>query len=77
MISYGFAYEKAKTLKNNINACTEYEQGYVFYNTNDQDYDGGAGHTPVIILKENGEAVNYLYNIVNGLGEEVKNIEIK
>ena len=58
MIAYEKAYEAAAALRTDINYGTEFEKGWLFGNTDDENWDGGAGHTPVIILKENGKAVN-------------------
>lgn len=57
MITYEVAYKKAKELKPNINICTEYDKGWWFGCTDDANYQGGGGHTPVVVLKEDGEVV--------------------
>lgn len=58
MITYEKAYKEAAKLRQDINYGTEFEKGYLFGNTDDENYTGGAGHTPVIILKKDGKAVN-------------------
>ena len=58
MITYEKAYKEAAKLRTDINYGTEFEKGYLFGNTDDENYTGGAGHTPVIILKKDGKAVN-------------------
>ena len=58
MITYEKAYKEAAKLRPDINYGTEFEKGFLFGNTDDENWIGGAGHTPVIILKEDGRAVN-------------------
>lgn len=77
MIGYDEAYKIAKELKNPIDTCTEYEKGFMFGYTGDDGYEGGAGHTPVIILKRNGRAVNMPYFIMHGTGEEIRTFEVE
>lgn len=76
MIAYEVAYEKAKELKREIDNCTEYENGYVFGFSGDDEYDGG-GHSPVVILKEDGKAIPMNQFIVNGTGQEIRTFNIK
>lgn len=76
MISYEDALKTAKELKPDIDGCTEYEKGYVFGSTNDENFDGGAGHTPCVILKSDGSAVSMPYFIMHGPGEEIRSFEL-
>lgn len=55
MINYEEALKKAKELKPNIDACDEYDKGYVFKAKADEFTIGGDG--PCCILKESGRAV--------------------
>ena len=56
MISYEAALKTAKSLKDNIDACDEYTNAYVFKCRAEQWDIGGSG--PVVILKDNGRAIN-------------------
>ena len=76
MISYEDAYKRAKMLKPNTDACTEYENGYVFGSSEDEGYKGGAGHTPCVILKKNGNAVPMNEFVISGTGEYIKEFDI-
>lgn len=76
MIAYEVAYEKAKELKKEIDNCTEYENGYVFGFSGDDDYIGGGGHAPVVILKEDGKAIPFNAFIAQGTGQEIRTIQI-
>ena len=58
MVSYESALKKAKQLKKNIDHCMEYERAYSFSSKEDEFSFGGDG--PVVILKENGEAINFV-----------------
>lgn len=77
MISYEEALQIAKELKPNLDGCTEYENGYAFSSSQDEGYEGGAGHTTCVILKKDGRAVNMPYFVLNGTGEEIREIIIK
>ena len=77
MITYEVALKKAKEVKPKIDTCTEYENGYVFGCKTDDEYVGG-GHVPVVILKEDGRAVNMPYFIIKiGTGQEIGEFEVK
>ena len=56
MITFEDAYKKARELKPNIDACDEYDIGYLFKASVDRFTIGGDG--PCIILKETGHAIN-------------------
>ena len=70
MITFDQAYEKAQKRKPNIDNCTEYENSWVFGSTKDNQYEGGYGHTPVVILKEYGRIVSMPEFIAIGTGKE-------
>lgn len=76
MITYEEAFEIAKQLKKNIDCCTEYENGFLFACYDDANYEGGAGHTPVVILKKDGRAVNMPYFVLRGTGAEIRSFDI-
>ena len=76
MITYEEAFEKAKELKPNIDNCTEYENGFVFGCYDDDNYIGGVGHTPCVILKKDGKAVPMGEFIVSGTGKEIRSFDI-
>ena len=76
MIAYEVALEKAKTLKRNIDNGVEYENGWLFGCHADAGFEGGGGHTPVIIQKEDGRAINMPQFIVNGTGKMLKAFDI-
>lgn len=75
MITFDNALKKARMLKPNVDNCTEYERGYVFGSSEDDGYVGG-GHTPVVILKQTGDAVNMAYFVSYGSGEEIREFAI-
>ncbi|MCR5596457.1 MAG: hypothetical protein K6G12_11455 [Lachnospiraceae bacterium] len=74
MIIYEEAYRKAKEIRPDINLCTEYENAYVFGAKEDENYIGGYGHTPVVIIKEDGLVTNMLELEVIGAGKEIRSI---
>ena len=76
MITYEEALKMAKEFKPNIDNCTEYENGYVFGCSDDDNYVGGYGHTPCVILKTNGIITSMPEFIIKGTGEEIKSFDL-
>lgn len=58
MTDYRQAYETAAKLRPDIDYGTEFEKGWLFGARDDENWDGGAGHTPIIVLKDSGKVVN-------------------
>ena len=56
MISYALAKQKALELNSDVNACNEYDNAYNFFDKNEE----GVGDKSVIILKEDGKALNFV-----------------
>ena len=76
MITYEGALEKAREVKKEIDSCTEYENGFVFSFSGDDDYIGG-NHSPCVILKKDGKAVSFPWFIGRiGTGEEIRTIKV-
>lgn len=77
MITFEEAYKKAKDLKPNIDNCTEYKKGFIFGSHEDDDYEGGYGHTPVVILKKDGSSTDMPYFIGKiGTGRKIREIPL-
>lgn len=76
MITFDEAFKKAKEIKPNIDGCTEYENGYVFGYSGDEGFVGGYGHTPVVILKENGNQVLMNVFVIQGTGREIRSFDV-
>lgn len=55
-MTYEEAFKKAKELKPNIDACDEYDKGFVFKTKSDEWSIGG--DPPCVILKSSGDAIN-------------------
>lgn len=72
MITLEEALKIAQTRRKNINQYAEYENGFVFSNTNDVDFDGGLGHSPVVVLKKDGSITDMIKFINSGTGKELK-----
>ena len=72
MISYDLAKQKALELNSDVNACYEYDNAYNFFDKNEV----GAGDTSVVILKEDGKALNFVNYILDyAISNEKKEIE--
>ena len=71
MITYDEALEKAYTKRKNINQVVEYANGYVFSNTDDVNYKGGLGHSPIVVLKKDGQIVDMVAFVNDGTGKEI------
>lgn len=57
MITYEEALSKAKSCRNDIDYVTDQTDAYVFSKKNDF---GFGGNSPVTVLKDSGECLNYL-----------------
>lgn len=71
MITLDEAIIKANTKRKNIDQVVEYENGYVFSNTDDVNYKGGLGHSPVVVLKKDGKIVDMITFVNAGTGKEI------
>lgn len=72
MISYEDAKKKALELNSDVNACYEFNNAYRFLDKNDDS----AGDKSVIILKEDGRALNYVDYILDyATSNKMKEIE--
>ena len=68
-MTYENALKKAKKARTGITHCTEYKDGYCFYNPKDSS-DGTKG--PVFIDKKTGEALNYTWFLTNSQYSKTK-----
>lgn len=72
MISYEDAKEKALELNGDVNTCFEFNNAYRFLDKNDDS----VGDKSVIILKEDGRALNYVDYIMDyATSNKMKKIE--
>lgn len=72
MIDLKEALKIAETRRKNLNQYAEYENGFVFSNTDDVNYDGGLGHSPVVVLKKDGTITDMIKFVNSGTGKEIK-----
>lgn len=72
MISYEDAKKKALELNSDVNACYDFNNAYSFLDKNDDS----TGDKSVIILKEDGRALNYVDYILDyATSNKMKEIE--
>lgn len=72
MISYEDAKKIALELNSDVNSCYEYDNAYNFFDKNEV----GAGDTSVVILKEDGKALNFVNYILDyATSNKMKKIE--
>ncbi len=71
MINYDEALKIAETSRKNLNQVVEYENGYVFSNTDDINYTGGLGHSAVVVLKKDGKIIDMPHFVMSGTGKEI------
>ncbi len=76
MITFDEALKIAETSRKNINQAVEYENGYVFSNTDDINYTGGLGHSAVVVLKSDGKIVDMPHFVMGGTGKEIRRRKI-
>ncbi len=74
MITYDEAYEKARELKPDFDACDEYDKGYMFKCKADKFSIGGSG--PCVIVKETGEAISDLVFYDEYAPKFIKEVEV-
>lgn len=71
-LSFEDAYEIAKVNKAKIDNYIELKDAWVFCCYEDSNYVGGYGHTPVIVLKKNGQVRFSMPELLMGTyGEEL------
>jgi type I restriction enzyme R subunit len=61
----------AKREKQNIDHVTEYENGFVFSSKADENYIGGIGHSPIVVIKKDGTITNMINFMNQGTGKEL------
>ncbi len=76
MISYTEAFIKAKEIREKIDSCIEYENGYVFCSDKGENQEVGY-YSPIVVLKEDGRVIDMPQFIVNGTGKELKHEQIQ
>ena len=73
-MTYAQALDIARSKKAKINYCTEYNNAYVF------SYDTGehskGGDSPIVIMKDTGEVLNFISYAVRGGNEIVREFEV-
>ncbi len=75
MVEYEEALKKAKELKPEIDNGSEYQNGYVFGFTGDDDYMGG-NHAPVAIRKSDGKALAMSAFLADGMGDHIRDFTL-
>lgn len=72
MIGYEDAKKIALELNSDVNSCYEYDNAYNFFDKNEV----GVGDTSVVILKEDGKALNFVNYILDyATSNKMKEIE--
>lgn len=74
MLTYEEALKKAKQLKSRINKCTEFNNAYSFYYNSGKAQDGG--ENPVVIMKETGEALNFIQYAITPNKEIIREFDV-
>ena len=68
------AFKIASERKAKIDNYTEYDNAYVFSFTGDEGYIGGLGHTPVVVMKEDGRVTTMPEFVYSGAGKVIKEL---
>lgn len=74
MLSLDEARDMASGIWDGFDNYSEYDNCFVFGKSDDES-DGGEG--PVVILKESGRAVNFVWALVNGMFGDVEENGLK
>ena len=75
MIDYDKALKTAKSLKQGIDTCDEYDNAFVFKSKADKWNIGGAG--ACCVLKEDGRAINMLEYVDNYSGKHIREFNVE
>lgn len=76
MVSLEEAIKIGKEHKPNAEHVIEYTNGYVFTSSKDEGYDGGLGHSTIVVQKSDGKVVNMMHFVNSGTGKEIKRKKI-
>lgn len=76
MLTLEEAVRIGKEKKPNTDHCTEYENGYMFSSSEDDNYDGGYGHTPIVVRKSDGSVTNFNAFTIEGTGDYLTEHEV-
>ena len=71
-ITFDEAFKIASERKAKIDNYTEYDNAYVFSFTGDDGYIGGLGHTPVVVMKEDGRITTMPEFVYSGAGKLIR-----
>lgn len=73
-ITFDEALKIAFERKALIDTYTEYDNAYVFGFSGDEGYIGGVGHTPVVVMKEDGRITTMPEFVYSGAGNVIKEL---
>lgn len=76
MVTFEEAVNIAKSVRDNLDLCVEYENGYVFSSKDDDGYIGGLNHVPVVVLKKNGRLADMNTFMFSNPGDEIRRVSI-
>ena len=79
MITFAEAYEIAGSLRDNIEKCGEYENGWVFWChcESGEITDGGPDGGHIVVLKEDGSVMNMPLFIMHGTGGYTGGVDLE
>lgn len=75
MLNYEEALSVAKSKKSKINKCIEYNKAFAFSYEDGVCRDGG--DSPVVIMKDTGEAINFIEFAIMPDKEVVREFDIE
>jgi hypothetical protein len=75
MISYEEALAIARSKKPKINGCSEYNNAYVF-GYDDGNHHIGGPNSPIVIMKDTGEALNLISYAITPNKEHIRDFDI-
>ena len=79
MITFEKAYEIAGELRDNIERCDEYENGWIFWCHRESDVpaDGGPDGGHIVVCREDGAVMNMGMLIMRGAGRHIGEVDLK
>ncbi len=76
MTTFKEALKTAKSIRDTVDECFEYENGYMFYEKDAEESDGGYGRSPIVVLKKENRAVSMPWFVMQGTGKEIGYVEV-
>ena len=76
MVDFEKALKIIRERRPDVDQGVEYENGFMFSSKADEEYEGGYGHTALVVLKDSGKIIPMYEFSTNGAGELIREFDI-